>query len=121
MSILLLLVAGFLSDFGEGDPCIDALHQLRTEQRMQIVATEVLEDNVLAFTLGDSPRLNEKTALLVCQRDVDDADAAGADVDEDLEGADDTIIEGTDDTLIEPMEPADNLGDEGVEEDDGLQ
>jgi len=67
MSILLLLVAGFLSDFAEGDSCIDALHQLRTEQRMQIVATDVLEDNA--------------------------DDDAGDDVDEDLGGTDGTIIE----------------------------
>ena len=113
MSILVLLVAGFLSDFAEGDSCIDALHQLRTEHRMQVLATEVLEDNVLAFTLGDSPRLNEKTALLVCQRDVDADDDAGDDVDEDLEG--------TDDTIIEPLEPAGDPGDESMEEPTDLQ
>jgi hypothetical protein len=112
MSVVVLLVAGFLSDFAEGDSCIDALHQLRTEQRMQIVATDVLEDNVLAFTLGDSARLNEKTALLVCQRD-DADDDAGDDVDEDLGG--------TDGTIIEPLEPAGDLGDENMEEPTDLQ
>ncbi len=82
MSIIALLVAGFLSSFEAGGACIDALHQLRTEERLEIVATEVLEDNVLAFTLSDGPRRAEKTAILICQRDsdaVDDEDDAAID------------------------------------------
>jgi hypothetical protein len=63
----------------------------------------VLEDNVLAFTLSDSPRINQKTALLVCQRDVDEGDDASDDVDEDL----------TDDTIEEPIDDAgDDSGDD---------
>ena len=77
MSIILLVVAGFLSSFEAGDSCIDALHQLRTEERLHIVATEVLEDNVLAYTLSDSPRLAAKTAILICQRDLDAVEDEG--------------------------------------------
>jgi hypothetical protein len=108
MSVLLLLMAGFVFDFSEGDPCIEVLNQLRTDQRLEIVATEVLEDNLLAFTLADSPRIKEKTALLVCQRDVD----AGDDVDEDLEGTD---------TIPDPLEPAGDPGDDSGSDATDLQ
>jgi hypothetical protein len=74
MSIILLLVAGFLSSFEAGDSCIDALHQLRAEERLDIVATDMLEDNVLAFTLSDGSRRGAKTAILICQRDIDATD-----------------------------------------------
>jgi hypothetical protein len=109
MSVLLLLVAGFVSNFGEGGACIDALQELRTGQRLQIVATDVLEDNVLAFTLSDSARINQKTALLVCQRDLE----ADDDVDEDLDG--------TDDTAVDPLQPADEPGDDGGQDATDLQ
>jgi hypothetical protein len=72
MSIILLLVGAFVSCFETGESCIDALHQLRNVERLEIVATDVLEDSVLAFTLSDSPRVLDKTALLICQRDLDD-------------------------------------------------
>jgi hypothetical protein len=77
MSIVLLLVGGILTSFAPGQPCMDALHQLRTEERLDIVATDVLEDNVIAFTLSDGPRRAEKTALLVCERDLDTAEDEG--------------------------------------------
>jgi hypothetical protein len=78
MSIILLLVAGVLSSVEAGDApsfepgasCIDALHHLRAEERLDIVSTDVLEDNVLAFTLSDGPRRGEKTAILICQHEV---------------------------------------------------
>lgn len=86
MTIVLLVVAGLVSGFEPGDACIDALHQLRTEERLAIVASDVLEDNVVAYTLSDGPRRAEKTALLICQREVtalgDENDPASA---EDLE------------------------------------
>jgi hypothetical protein len=69
MTIVLLLVGGILTSFAPGDACMDALHQLRTEERLDIVATDVLEDNVIAFTLDDGARRAEKTAFLVCERD----------------------------------------------------
>jgi hypothetical protein len=97
MSIIALLVAGFLSSFEAGGSCIDALHQLRTEERLDIVATEVLEDNVLAFTLSDGPRRAEKTAILICQRDVDATDDAD----------DPQIGDDLDPEIIEPSDAAD--------------
>jgi len=106
MSIIALLVAGFLSSFEAGGSCIDALHQLRTEERLDVVATEVLEDNVLAFTLSDGPRRAEKTAILICQREVDGVDdEADSGIGDDLEPE---IIEPTDDTPSEtgPTEEA---------------
>jgi hypothetical protein len=86
MSIKLHLVAGFLSSFEPGDACIDALHQLRTGERLAIVVTDVLEDNVVAYTLSDGPRRAEKNAILICQHDiaaVDDEDDSG--IGDDLE------------------------------------
>lgn len=100
MSIIALLVAGFLSSFEAGGSCIDALHQLRTEERLDVVATEVLEDNVLAFTLSDGPRRAEKTAILICQRDVDAVDE------------DDAIDDDLGPEIIEPSEPTDDTPSE---------
>lgn len=108
MTVLLLLVAGFVSNFGEGDACIDALQEFRAEQRLEVVATDVLEDNVVAFTLADSARIKQKTALLVCQRDLDADDG-----DEDLEG--------TDDTTVDPLQPVDEPGDDTGDATDDLQ
>jgi hypothetical protein len=115
MSIITLLVAGFLSSFEPGGSCIDALHQLRTQERLEIVATEVLEDNVLAYTLSDSPRIALKTAILICQRDIDAVDgeddpATGDDLEPEVIEPDDALGGGTgepvDDTggAIEPTE-----------------
>jgi hypothetical protein len=98
MLIIEILVGGFLSSFAAGDSCIDALHQLRSEERLQVVSTDVLEDNVLAFTLSDSPRIGEKTAILICQRAVDDGAEDPAIVDEPVDDAgvvDDAPIEET--------------------------
>jgi len=111
MSIILLVVAGFLSSFEAGDSCIDALHQLRTEERLQIVATEVLEDNVLAYTLSDSPRLAEKTAILICQRDLDAAEDEG---DPGIVDDGDFVDEGTDD--LAPIEETDGTTGEETDE-----
>jgi hypothetical protein len=117
MVIILLLVAGLVSSFEPGDACIDALHQLRTQERMELVSTEVLEDNVIAYTLADSPRLPEKTAILVCEREVaavdeeDDSDVvddpeaeAPAPADETDDGTDDAAVddsESSDETAVE--------------------
>lgn len=107
MSIILLLVGGILAS-PEAASCIEALHQLRSVERLEIVATDVLEDNVLAFTLSDSSRLAEKTAILLCQRDV------AAEDEDDLASGDD----------LEPevLEPSDDTGDAtGDATDDALQ
>lgn len=83
MLIVLLMVAGFSSDYDVGDSCIAALDQLRAEGRMEVMATDVLEDNVLAFTLGDASEghgrrwhshrwQSSRTAILVCERAADD-------------------------------------------------
>lgn len=85
MLIAMLMVVGFASDYDVGDSCIDALDQLRAEGRMEVMATEVLEDNVLAFTLGDVSESHgrrwhsrkwhgSKTAILVCERQADGVD-----------------------------------------------
>jgi hypothetical protein len=84
MSIIALLVAGFLSSFEAGGSCIDALQQLRAVERLQVVSTDVLEDNVLAFTMSDSPRIGEKTAILICERDIEVADEDDPAIDDDL-------------------------------------
>jgi len=63
--------------------CIAALDQLRAEGRMEVMATDVIEDNVLAFTLGDVSEgqgrrwhsrkwHSSRTAILVCERAADD-------------------------------------------------
>jgi hypothetical protein len=114
MSIILLVVAGFLSSFEAGDSCIDALHQLRTEERLQIVATEVLEDNVLAYTLSDSPRRAEKTAILICQRDIDAAEDEG---DPDIVEDGDIVDDGATDDLPPTEETDDTTGGETNETD----
>jgi len=72
MSIEMLMVLGLLTSFQPGDSCIDALHELRVMERMRIRSTDVLEDNVIAYTLTDGPRISSKTAILVCLRDVED-------------------------------------------------
>jgi hypothetical protein len=97
MSIVLLLVAGLLNGAIETEDCIEALHQLRTVERLDIVATDVLEDNVIAYTLSDGPRTAAKTAILVCQREVDAVD--------DADGAED-------DLASEIIEPAGGSGEE---------
>jgi hypothetical protein len=85
MLIAMLMVAGFSSDFDVGDSCIDALDQLRAEGRLEVMATDVLEDHVLAFTLGDVSEGHgrrwhsrkwhgSRTAILVCERPTDDLD-----------------------------------------------
>lgn len=85
MLIVVLMVAGFTSEYDTGDSCIDALDQLRAEGRMEVMATDVLEDNVLAFTLGDASERHgrrwhsrkwhgSRTAILVCERATDDVD-----------------------------------------------
>jgi hypothetical protein len=128
MSIILLLVGGLLSfeaadspSFETGASCIEALHLLRTEERLDIVSTEVLEDNVLAFTLTDGPRRAEKTAILICQRDLDAAEDEGDpgivdDGDFVDEGTDDLApIEETDDTIGDETEETDETGEPVVE------
>jgi hypothetical protein len=107
MSIIALLVAGFLSSFEAGGSCIDALHQLRTEERLEVVATEVLEDNVLAFTLSDGPRRAEKTAILICQRDVDGVDEDDPEIGDDIEPE---VIEPSEAMGGAPDEPQDDTG-----------
>lgn len=106
MSIILLLVAGVLSSFEADDSCIDALHQLRTEERLDIVSTEVLQDNVLAFTLSDGPRRAAKTAILICQLDIDateDEDGAetGDDLGSEVPELGDETVEETEETIAE--------------------
>jgi hypothetical protein len=104
MSIILLLVAGVLSSFQPGDSCIDALHQLRSEERLDIVATDVLEDNVLAYTLSDGPRRGEKTAILICEREADAVDDGGD-------------MDTGDDLAPEVIEPGEDMGEtDGTEE-----
>jgi len=98
MLILLLMAAGFVSSFQTGDACIDALHEMRETERMRIVSSEVLEDNVIAFTLADSSRIGEKTAILVCERDMGDDAAPQAD------------------PTAEASEPAETFDDTGLEE-----
>lgn len=106
MLIVVLMVAGFTSEYDTGDSCIDALDQLRGEGRMEILATEVLEDNVLAFTLGDVSEgrsrrrhrhshrwQSSSTAIIVCERATDD------------------LVDDPDDELDDPIED-DLLDDE---------
>lgn len=110
MSIMLLLVAGFLSSFEPGEACIDALHQLRTEERLAIVATDVLEDNVVAYTLSDGPRRAEKTAILICQHDIDAArDEDDSGIGDDLEPE---VIEPSGAMGGATAEPVDDTGGE---------
>jgi hypothetical protein len=99
MTIVLLLVGGIVTCFLPGDACMETLHQLRTEERLDIVATDVLEDNVIAFTLDDGPRRAAKTAFLVCERDLDTAADDGADF---VDGADPLAPVG------EPLVPVDD-------------
>jgi hypothetical protein len=101
-------VAGIFSSI-ETDSCIEALQQLRTEERLDVVGTDVLEENVLAFTLTDGPRRNAKTAILICQRDgVDDPDIV-----EDGETGDLAPIDETDDV---PAEETEDIPAEETEE-----
>jgi len=75
MLVELLMVMGLVTSVQPGDPCIDALHGLRVTERMHIASTETLEDNVIAYTLTDSPRIGDKTAILICRRELADDEA----------------------------------------------
>jgi hypothetical protein len=62
-----LLVQGFDTQHTTGDSCIETLHDLRTEERMEIISVEVIEGGALAYTLIDQHhRKSDKTAILVC-------------------------------------------------------
>lgn len=108
MSIILLLVGGLLSfeaadspRFETGASCIDALHHLRTVERLDIESTEVPKDDVFVYTLSDGPRRAEATAILICRLEID----AGDDED-DAETGDDLPPE-----IIEPGDTGDDTGD----------
>lgn len=104
MLITLLLVLGFTSSFQEGDACLDALHEMRSAERMQIVSTEVLQPNVIAYTLADGPRAGKKTAIMVCERDVSEEA-----VDEALEEMSADLMDDFDETdLDDPLLDDDN-------------
>ena len=65
MSIVFLLLAGLsVADLEVGDPCEQALHLLLTQEKLEILASDVLEDRILVYTLGDG---EEKTAILGCR------------------------------------------------------
>lgn len=106
MIVELLLALGLVSSFQPGDSCIDALHEMRVMERLRIASTEVLEDNVIAFTLTDGPRISDKTAILVCRRIVEEAevedDGDAADLEEmavdDVEMLDDATDDSAADT-----------------------
>jgi hypothetical protein len=106
MLVELLLALGLVSSFQPGDSCIDALHEMRVMERMRIVSSEVLEDNVIAYTLTDGPRIADKTAILVCRRDVEE-DLAD-DSEDDLEEipVEELELLDEDDAAAEDSEPA---------------
>jgi len=120
MLVEMLMVLGLMTSFQPGDSCIDALHEMRVMERMRIQSTDVLEDNAIAYTLTDGPRISSKTAILVCRRDVeeedldetgtDEAGAAEAGSDEDEmapeDGDQEEDLEETDDE-VEPLEEDD--------------
>ena len=60
-----LLTPALFSTIQIGDPCVEALHALRNEAHMEIVATQTLQD-VLTYTLVDGAK---KTAILGCRLD----------------------------------------------------
>lgn len=107
MFVELLLALGLVSSFQPGDSCIDALHEMRVMERMGIVSTEVLEDNVIVYTLTDGPRISDKTAILVCRRDVEE-DQVEDDSEDDLEETpvEDLELLEEDDAAAEDSEPA---------------
>jgi hypothetical protein len=107
MIVELLLALGLVSSFQPGDPCIDALHEMRVIERLRIVSTEVLEDNVIAFTLTDGPRISDKTAILVC-RVVEEAQ-----VEDDGDAAD------LEEMAVEDVETLDDATDGSAEDDPG--
>lgn len=97
-----------MSSFQPDDPCINALHAMRVEERLHIVSTERLEDNVIAYTLTDGPRITDKTAILVCRRDLDQEE-----VEEDPEA------EGLDETAVEELEALDPAADDSADDASG--
>lgn len=100
MLVILLLLGGIASDLDyTGRDCIETLHELRTEARLDIVSTDVLEDNVMAFTLTDGPRRSAKTAFLVCERSLEEVD--------DSDMVDQTAVE----EGLETMEPVEEAAD----------
>jgi hypothetical protein len=65
MSIIFLYFLGIATpDFGVGDPCEQALHNLLTQERMTILASDVVERDTVVYTIGDGV---SKTATLGCR------------------------------------------------------
>ena len=65
MSIFFLYLVGITApQFGVGDPCEQALHLLLTQERVAILASDVVERDTLVYTLGDG---ESKTAILGCR------------------------------------------------------
>jgi hypothetical protein len=65
MSIIFLYFLGIATpQFGVGDPCEQALHQLLTQENIAILASDVVERDTLVYTMGDGV---SKTATLGCR------------------------------------------------------
>jgi hypothetical protein len=65
MDIIFFYFLGIATpEFGVGDPCEAALHDLLTQEHMTILASDVVERDSLVYTMGDGV---SKTATLGCR------------------------------------------------------
>jgi hypothetical protein len=63
--ILALFMGVSIAQIEFGDPCEEALHALLTEEKLELLESNVLERDILVYTFGS----DEKTAILGCRRD----------------------------------------------------
>lgn len=69
MGLVFWTVVGIFGFNGDGLNCAEALHQLRTVHHLKIASSVVIQETVV-YTLQDSYGLKRKTAQIGCRLEI---------------------------------------------------